>query len=376
METDTKVSMAPVPASKIKTELSLTTAGVVLPATMAEVTTLAQYMCKAGTAIPRAMRDNPGECMAVIMDAVAWQMNPFAVARQRYVVESKDGNQTGAYMSQLITAVILKWAPIVEKVMSPIFEGDGPDRRCIIRAHHAESGELMEYISPPVGPRLGSDVKAPGPNYVGIWPKNSPLWNTDQDQQHWYYSIRAWARRFCPGILLGAYDMEEVQAMRDITPKAPVTENALDDGDDAPAHVHEGEVIKPKRKPSPIWETMIDDREEKFDNTAEHTSFNPPIPDDVDDDGITRAGEVREEDIDRGPPDAEGQSGLGLDEPDANQIKVNLMKGIATCRSKRDLEAWLDDNSKAYAKDMDLRRAYDNRMVEIETPDDGGIGKL
>lgn len=372
METDTKVAgtMSPVPASKIKTELSLTTAGVVLPATMAEVTTLAQYMCKAGTAIPRAMRDNPGECMAVIMDAVAWQMNPFAVARQRYVVESKDGNQTGAYMSQLITAVILKWAPIVEKVMSPVFEGEGPDRRCIIRAHHAESGELMEYISPPVGPRLGSDVKTPGPNYVGIWPKNSPLWNTDQDQQHWYYSIRAWARRFCPGILLGAYDMEEVQAMRDITPRTPVTENALDDGDGAPAHIHDGEVIEPERKTAGV-------------GTMQHEEFDldrvkpEPIPDDVEDDGITRAGEAREEDIDRGPPDAEGQSGLGLDEPDANQIKVNLMKGIATCRSKRDLEAWLDDNAKSYAKDMDLRRAYDNRMVEIESPDDdGGIGKL
>src|SRR5690242_2956231 len=132
--------LAPVQqVSKLKSDLMLTPTGVVLPRTLAEVTELAQYMCKAGSSIPKLMRGNPGECMGVIMDAMNWGMNPFAVARQRYIVEDGEGNQVGAYMSQLITAVVQKFAPIKEKVIIPIYSGEGETLKCKIVCHHAET---------------------------------------------------------------------------------------------------------------------------------------------------------------------------------------------------------------------------------------------
>jgi RecT family. len=61
---------------------------------------------------------------------------------------------------------------------------------------------------------------------------NSPLWKTDPDQQMAYFSARAWARKFCPEVLLGVYTPDEVRDMRedirDITPSgtSPGTSSA------------------------------------------------------------------------------------------------------------------------------------------------------
>src|SRR5690606_11704129 len=42
-------------------------------------------------------------------------------------------------------------------------------------------------------------------------PKNSPLWKNDPDQQHSYYSLRAGARRHCPEVILGMFDVDELR---------------------------------------------------------------------------------------------------------------------------------------------------------------------
>ncbi|WP_208734721.1 recombinase RecT, partial [Corallococcus praedator] len=56
--------------------------------------------------------------------------------------------------------------------------------------------------------------------------KNSPLWKTDPDQQLAYYSGRSWVRRYKPEMLLGIYDVDEMEgvrvgpeAARDVTPR-------------------------------------------------------------------------------------------------------------------------------------------------------------
>src|SRR5262249_39152057 len=56
--------------------------------------------------------------------------------------------------------------------------------------------DVMPYVSPPL--RL-------------ISPKRSQLWETDPDRQQAYYSRRAWARLYTPGVLLGIYDIEELE---------------------------------------------------------------------------------------------------------------------------------------------------------------------
>lgn len=199
-------------------------AGRVMPETFGQVVEFAQMMCKGGLAIPKHLRDNPGSCLRVVQQSMAWEMDPWAVASKTYSV-----NDILAYESQLISAIIRKWAPIRERVIPYVFEGSGGDLRCTITVHHAETGEEITYKSP-----IKKDIS----------PQNSPLWKSDPEQQISYYSIRALARRHFPEILMGVYDREEVLAMKDITPKAEVR-NMLED---EPAVEVKGEVIPPERK--------------------------------------------------------------------------------------------------------------------------------
>lgn len=196
MPNDDRMMPAPVGA-KVGHDLSLTDAGVMMPERLGDMIEFAQVMCKADVAIPKHLRGNPGACLAVAMRARAWRMDPFAVATKTYSV-----NDILAYESQLITAVINRHSPIKGRLV-PRYTGAGPERQCILEPETLD-GQLLPYESPKV-------------KDIGV--KNSPLWKNDPDQQLFYSSARAWARRYFPELLLGVYDPEEARTMRDVTPK-------------------------------------------------------------------------------------------------------------------------------------------------------------
>lgn len=217
--------------------------GRVIPETFGQLIEFAQMMCKADAAIPKYLRNNPGACMAIIQRSTAWAMDPFAVATKTYVV-----NEIVAYESQLIAAVVKRWAPVKEKVWNPIYSGEGAERKCTLEVHHLETGELYTYTSPIVGKPFDGSTKEPPRDYVGIWPKNSPLWRYEPDQQLFYYSIRAMARRHWPEILLGVYDPDEARAMKNITPTEEKS-SVVNYLNDEPAV--DGEVLPPEKKAAP-----------------------------------------------------------------------------------------------------------------------------
>jgi hypothetical protein len=191
-----------------KTGMDLALYGaMIIPQSFGEVVQFAQMMCKAQVAIPKHLRDNPGACMSVIQRSLAWQMDPWAVATKTYAV-----NDILAYEAQLVAAVVMKWAPIKEKVISPVYSGEGQQRKVAFTLHHRETGEVIAYESPPISQ---------------ITVKNSPLWKGEPDQQLFYYGIRSMARRHFPGLLLGVYDRDEAMTMRDITPRP--ADNFLED---------------------------------------------------------------------------------------------------------------------------------------------------
>jgi hypothetical protein len=76
------------------------------------------------------------------------------------------------------------------------FDGEGEDRRCIVTATLRETGETLEYISPP---------------FSKIQPKNSPLWKTKPDLQLYYNTSRDFCRAYFPDVLLGVYSQEELR---------------------------------------------------------------------------------------------------------------------------------------------------------------------
>jgi hypothetical protein len=180
----------------------------IAPQNLAEVIRFSEVMCQADIALPKHLRGNQGACMAVALQALEWEMSPFAVASKSYSV-----NGMIAYEAQLIAAVVNTRSGIKGRLKYH-YTGSGDDMVCTVTGEI--DGDPLEYESP----RLKS-----------ITPKNSPLWKTDPRQQLGYYSARSWARRHCPEVLLGVYDRDEAAAFqgpenaRDVTPeRKPLSE--------------------------------------------------------------------------------------------------------------------------------------------------------
>lgn len=173
--------------------------GTLAPRTLGEVVTFAQVMSRSQHAIPKHLRENPGACLAVTMQALRWQMDPFALAGKSYNIKDQI-----AYEAQAIAAAVNTLAPLKQRP-SITFDGEGDKRRCTVTAEFKD-GSTHEYVSPPI-----KDIPT----------KNSPLWKGDPDQQLAYYSVRSFARRHCPEVVLGVYTPEEIDhapPMRDVTP--------------------------------------------------------------------------------------------------------------------------------------------------------------
>jgi len=177
--------------------------GMLMPQTFGEVVSFSEIMARSQHAIPKHLRDVPGACLAVAMQAMRWSMDPFAVASKSYNVKD-----IIAYEAQLIAAVVHTRAPLKTRP-DYHYTGEGADRRCTVSATF-DDGVTRSYESPRIG-----DIAI----------KNSPLWKADPDQQLGYYSIRAFARRYCPEVILGVYTPEEAETFRgpenarDVTPK-------------------------------------------------------------------------------------------------------------------------------------------------------------
>ncbi|WP_158555067.1 recombinase RecT [Fulvimarina endophytica] len=154
-------------------------------------------MSKADIAIPKHLRQNPGACLAVCMQAFQWEMDPFAVAQKSYDVGGRM-----AYEAQLIAAVINTRAGLAKRPAIE-YRGAGADRQCVV-TFEADDGSTHVYESP---------------RFSTITPKNSPLWKSDPDQQLAYYSVRAGARRHFPEVILGVYDRDELSGAKDVTPE-------------------------------------------------------------------------------------------------------------------------------------------------------------
>jgi hypothetical protein len=169
-------------------DLRVRTGGLIW-ASMTQVMEFAKLMAISGVAVPKHLRGNPGACLGIVTQAINWEMDPFAVANKSYAVSDRL-----AYESQLINAVILRRAPIVDR-FGITYAGDGKTRRCTVSAQ-IRSGAILEYESPELGT---------------IPTQNSPLWKSDPDQQLFYFASRSFCRRHFPDVLLGVYTRDELE---------------------------------------------------------------------------------------------------------------------------------------------------------------------
>lgn len=219
-----------------------------------------KLMAASGSAVPKHLRGQPGACLGIVSDALRMGVNPYALARKSYFVNDQLAYEAQVFMAIINVASVLKSRPDLA------FEGEGLERRCIVTATFREDGKERLYKSPRIH---------------DIQPRNSPLWKSDPDQQLSYYSLRAFARRWLPEVVMGFVDVDELReaAMTDVTPKAAP--------DDAP-------VEAPKHSIS----RMLDDFAAEEDNRdpadepagfsteqpssgAEGSSADPPAPADA-----------------------------------------------------------------------------------------------
>lgn len=192
-------------------------AGGVAFTTAMEVMEFGKMMAVAQQAIPPAFRNNPGMCVAVCFQAVEWRMSPFAVINKAYIV-----NDRLAYESQLIHAVVEARAPLEGRLRCS-YVGEGVERQCLVEGMFTGETHPHEYTSPKI-----KDIKI----------QNSPLWKADPDQQLWYYASRAWARKWCPDVLMGIYSKDELRENpridREDDPVGPGLHQRLNSGERGP----------------------------------------------------------------------------------------------------------------------------------------------
>jgi RecT family len=173
------------------------------PQSLNEVVSFAKIMADSGNMIPKQFRGNIGACAAITLKALHWGLSPFDVASEAYIATKPDadGNYEGiiAYGAKLIHAVINTRSGIQEP-LEVVYDGDDGSLKATVTG--ILGGKKRTYDSPMV-----SNIKV----------KNSPLWAADTKQQLHYYAVRAWARRWCPEVLLGAYTREEIESGNTIT---------------------------------------------------------------------------------------------------------------------------------------------------------------
>jgi hypothetical protein len=180
--------------------------------------TLSEVMANSDGFVPAHYRGKPDACMAVVMQAARWGMDPFAVAQKTFIV----GNSgVLGYEAQLVNAVINTMAPTKDRIH---FEWFGGWEKIIGKFAEKTGNGGKKYIAPDwdfrdeagVGIRAWATLKGETePRELVLMlsqaqVRNSTLWASDPRQQLAYLAVKRWARLYCPDVILGVYTADEL----------------------------------------------------------------------------------------------------------------------------------------------------------------------
>lgn len=181
--------------------------------------TLSEVMANSGAFVPDHFRGKPDACMAVVMQAARWGMDPFAVAQKTHIV----GNSgVLGYEAQLVNAVVTNMSPTKDRLH---YEWFGSWENIVGRFVEKTSSKGNKYMAP------GWDLKDEAGVGIRVWAtmkgedeprelvlmlsqaqvRNSTLWASDPRQQLAYLAVKRWARLYCPDVILGVYSPDEVE---------------------------------------------------------------------------------------------------------------------------------------------------------------------
>lgn len=165
---------------------------------------IADVMSQGISTVPKHLQGKPSDCLAIVMQAARWGMDPYVVGQKTHVI-----NGTLGYEAQLVSAVLTATGAI---------RG---------RFHYEYRGEkdLMEC-------RVGAVISGEKDITWNEWLcvsevtiKNSPLWKSNPKQQIGYLQVKYWARAYTPWAILGIYTPDELEERveREINPTQRMT---------------------------------------------------------------------------------------------------------------------------------------------------------
>ncbi|HBU8574618.1 TPA: recombinase RecT [Klebsiella pneumoniae] len=165
---------------------------------------IADVMSQGISTVPKHLQGKPSDCLAIVMQAARWGMDPYVVGQKTHVI-----NGTLGYEAQLVSAVLTATGAI---------RG---------RFHYEYRGEkdLMEC-------RVGAVISGEKDITWNEWLcvsevtiKNSPLWKSNPKQQIGYLQVKYWARAYTPWAILGVYTPDELEERveREINPTQRMT---------------------------------------------------------------------------------------------------------------------------------------------------------
>lgn len=222
-------------------------------ASMDSIMRLADFMAKGRSTIPDHFKNSPADCAAVIMQAIQWRMNPYAVAQKTHIV-----NGTLGYEAQLVNSAIqssgvtldrfnYEWFGPWEKIIGKTKVKDVPavgkyGDKDYKKAHQYRVPDYQMQDEEGLGVRISATLRGERQPrtlellLVQASVRNSPLWATDPKQQLAYLAVKRWSRLYSPDVILGVYSNDELEefspGMVDITPTAqpaPTAPAALPD---------------------------------------------------------------------------------------------------------------------------------------------------
>lgn len=148
-------------------------------ATLVNMQRMAEAMATARITVPKHLAGSPGDCLAIVMQAAQWQMNPFAVAQKTHVVNGALG-----YEAQLVNAVVSASSLLATRIQY-VFEGDW--KGCNGKAD--KSDERAVVVSATLVNEQQPRTLRVSMAQVGEV-RNSPLWVSDPRQQLAYLATK------------------------------------------------------------------------------------------------------------------------------------------------------------------------------------------
>lgn len=197
------------------------------PDLMPRLERFAELMASGKSTVPTHLRGNPGDCLAVTIQAMQWRMNPHSVAQKTHLV-----NGTLGYEAQLVNAVIIAMAPTKDRIH---FEWFGDWSNVIGKFANKQNSSGKTYQAPNWKPddELGLGIKVcttlkgeEEPRELELFltqaqVRNSTLWASDPKQQLAYLAIKRWARLYTPDVIMGVYTPDELVSIQEKTINPP-----------------------------------------------------------------------------------------------------------------------------------------------------------